>query len=969
MEFRILGPMEVEHAGRLIGVSRRRERSLLGVLLLAAGTAVSGERLAELLWDDQPPDSARATLRTHLSRLRALLAGADGDGVSLVHTKGGYLAHVDTDAVDALRFRDLLDRARTTVQPAGRARLLREALGLWRGPLLADAASPRLRERLGAWWSEARLAALDDAIEAELACGRHRDVIGELNTLCQEHPHRERFVGLLMVALCRAGRQADALAAFRQADHRLRTELGIEPGPDLRELHRRVLAADSNLLVRRPPAIADGPVGDAAPVAVGSVPRQRVPDTNPAIEVAPPIPQGGSTGPVVIPRQLPPAPRWFTGRAKELAALSSSMDAGTGVGETVVISAIGGVSGVGKTSLALHWAHRNAARFPDGHLFVNLRGFDPSGTPMSVSTAVGCLLQGLGVSAGTIPPDLDARLGLYRSVVAGRRMLILLDNAANTAQVSPLLPGSPQCTVLITSRDRLAGLVSTRGAQALGVDMLPDADARALLAERLGEDRLAAEPDAVADLVACCAGLPLALSVVAGQAQEQPDFPLSAVAASLRDASGRLSALDDDATASVRTCLSWSYSALSGTQARVFCLLGLAPGPDISLAAAANLTGLDFTQARAALRGLVRVSLLHQPAPDRYRLHDLVRLYATEQAAHELDAESRRDALLRLVDFYTHSAHHGERLLDPSRPLITLNEPSPDVRPLAHRDRAAALTWFTVEHECLLATQQLTLAERWHTRSWLLAWTLGTFHWRQGYLRDNTATWQAALASAQHLGEPAYITQAHRRLGLAHARDGDHDEAIDELRQAMECAARAGDVTEQAENHVSLAWVWAGQGDDAQALRHAERALDLWRSADVPVSAAYALSLVGWYHARLGQYTRATDCCEAALVALRHHDDREGQADTLDSLGYVALRTGRPAEAVRHFRQALELLQDLGHAYAEASTRAELGDAHHALGQDAQARRAWQSALTLYLSQHRQSDASRIERQLADQCE
>lgn len=928
MRFRVLGSIDAEVNGQAVDLGPRRQQCVLVALLADVNNIVSADELADRVWGEAPPRRARDTLYAYLSRLRRVLAVTKQ--AHLLHRSNGYQLVVDEGDIDLYRFRQLIDQGRSAGTDEQAVAAFAEGLALWRGDAFHGLDTPWISGLRGEL-DRQRLHAELDHTDRRLRLGQDAELIAELSARTAAHPLDERLAGQLLLALARSGQPAAALDRYERIRSRLAEELGTDPSPELRGLHQQILTSD------------------------------------PAILAAPRVIRDRRPVPSVVPRQLPPAPRLFAGRAVELAALSAVSAARVDTGQALAISVVGGAGGVGKTWLALHWAHRNLDRFPDGQLFVNLRGFDPSGVRMSTPAALRCLLDGLGVDMTDIPADFEAQVGLYRSLVAGRRMLILIDNVGDAAQVDPLLPGSASCTVLITSRDRLTGLVSAHGAQPLLVDMLPDSDARALLALRLGDARLAAEPESVADLLACCAGLPLALSIVAGRAQELSEFPLSTVAADLHDAASRLAALDDDPTTGVRACLSWSYSALSPAQARVFGLLGLAPGPDISLPAAANLAGLDLNEARIVLRGLVRVSLLQQHAPDRYRMHDLVRLYASEQASRSVRLRYRRAALLRLMDFYTHTAHRGERLLDPSRPLISLNQPHAGVHPLDHGDRAATLAWFEAEHACLLAALELAVTEGWDACGWRLAWAMGTFHWRRGHQDDNIATWRVALVAAQRLGEPTYQAQAHRRLGLAFARAGDQAEAAGHLGRALDLSERVGDVIGQAHTHESIAWVHEGQGEDEQALRHAARSLELLRTADCPVWEAYARSLVGWYHARLGRYDQAAGYCATALSVQRGSDDREGQADTLDSLGYIAHRVGRYALAIDYYTQARDLAKDLGHAYAEAHRQAALGDVHNALGQPDDARQAWQAALDLYADLRRGTEFHRVQQRLATQ--
>ncbi|MEV8444207.1 tetratricopeptide repeat protein, partial [Actinosynnema sp. NPDC051121] len=657
--------------------------------------------------------------------------------------------------------------------------------------------------------------------------------------------------------------------------------------------------------------------------------------------------------------QLPAVPAAFVGRRAELARLDAALDGGP----AVAITAIAGAGGIGKTALALHWAHRTADRFPDGQLFADLRGFSPDGEPMDPAVAVRGFLDALGVEPARIPTDPHAQAGLFRSLVAGRRVLLVLDNAADTAQVTPLLPGSPTCAVVVTSRHQLPGLVTGHAAHHVRLDVLSGQEARALLTERLGA-RVAAEPRAVAELIASCGGFPLALGIVAGHAQTRPHVPLAALAAELRDLG--LGALDaDEPAASLPAVLSWSRDALTARQATAFALLGVAPGADIGLTAAASLTGLPLDETRAVLRGLEQASLITQEPHGRYRAHDLIRAYAAG-TARDLPADVRDAALRRVLDCYTHTAHAAARLLNPQRRPLGLEPPEPGARTHPLPDAAAALAWLDAEHPNLLAAQQAAAAHHRHHAVWQLAWALITFQARRAHLRDRLAVWRAALDAAGHLPDPAARIRAHRFLGVANVDLGRHDEAAEHLHQALDLAERHRDATEQALTHQTLARACERRGDDRSALLHATRALGFFRQLDQPVWVASALNDVGWCAARLGEYDTARSHCQDALALQRAQDNPRGVADTLDSLGYIAHRTGEHHQAVRHYRQALALYRELGNINTTATTLEKLGHPHAALGEHDAARAVWLEALDLFRAQRRAEDAERVGRRLED---
>ncbi|WP_433259900.1 BTAD domain-containing putative transcriptional regulator [Actinosynnema sp. CS-041913] len=932
----LLGEVAARVHGQRVSLGPAKQRCVLAALAVDLNRTVSVERLASRVWGVDPPLRVRATLSSYVSRLRQV-----GEGVRLVLRAGGYVLVADEDAVDLHLFRRLCVQARAAGGDERAAALLTEALGLWRGEPLGGldgewAAGERDRLR------QERLVAECDLTDVLLRLGQEEGLVAALSARVAEHPLDERVAAQHMVALYRAGRAADALEHYRRLRAKLVAELGTDPGAGLRDLHSRILNGD--------PALA--------------------------------APAKARLG--VVPRQLPAAPAPFVGRHDELDRLDAALERSGG---TVVISAIAGAGGIGKTWLALHWAHRHAGRFPDGQLFVDLRGFSPDGTPITSASALRGFLDALGADAGKLPVDTHAQAAMFRSLVAGKRMLIVLDNAADTAQVADLLPGTSACTVLVTSRNRLTGLITGHSAHHLPLDMLTDDEARALLADRLGAARVDAEPTAVAELITLCGGFPLALSIVAGQASG--GLPLAALAADLREFG--LGALDDgEPESSLPAVFSWSHRALTDDQARLFALMGTAPGPDISLPAAASLAGLPPARTRTLLRELEQASLVTQEASGRYRMHDLIRQFAAERAASpdgdgaleaeraagldvdaglgaeraaSLDADG---ALRRLVDFFLRTAHAGNLLLHPYVTPIELDPPEPGSRPHPLADDAAALAWFDAEHACLLATVEAALAHGLHRAVWQLAWAMNTYHFRQGNRHDQLALWRHGLASAERLADPAARILAHRMLGRACADVDQADEAMRHLYQALALAEETSARADQAHTHHALTWSWVQSGDDERALEHATRALEIHRTLGNPAWEADALNAVGWCAARLGRHDFAREHCRAALELQRRHEDRDGEADTLDSLGFIDHQTGNHEDAVRHYEAAVALYRELDNTYQAVNTLDRLAESLLAVGRPDQARTAWREAESLYREQQRAEEADQVRQRLEE---
>ncbi len=654
-----------------------------------------------------------------------------------------------------------------------------------------------------------------------------------------------------------------------------------------------------------------------------------------------------------VPALLPADVRGFAGRDAQLAALDSILVNAGEEPTAVVISAVSGTAGVGKTALAVHWAHQVRQRFPDGQLYVNLRGFHPTGSVMDPAEAIRGFLDALSVAPQRIPADLDAQAALYRTVLADKRILILLDNARDAEQARPLLPATGGCLAVLTSRHQLTGLVAAVGAYPLTLDLLTDDEARQLLTRRLGPDRVAAEPAAVDEIIVACARLPLALAIVAARAAAQSHLPLTALAEQLRTIQGRLDVLSTgDPGTDVRAVFSWSYRQLDPAAAGMFRLLGLHPGPDISLPAAASLTGLPPPQARLLLTELTRAHLLTEPTSGRYALHDLLRAYATEQAHTDAPGPDRHAATHRLLDHYLHTAYAADRLLNSHRDPITLTAPSPGVTPELVTDHCQALAWLTTEHRVLLAVLTHAAAGGFDTHAWQLAWTLVTFLDRRGHWHDALATKETALAAARRSADRPAQALAHRLLGQTHTRLGKYDDAHIHLRHALTLYGRLADRTGEARSHLDLGLMRGRQGRYRQAITHAEQAHALFRAAGHRVGQANAHNAIGWYHAQLGDHQQALTYCQQALTLQQDLGNRHGEASTWDSLGYAHHQLGHHTEAVTCYQHALDLFRDLGNRYHEATTLTRLGDPHHAAGDTHAARTAWQHALDILTELH-----------------
>jgi len=922
---------------------------------MRANRVISRGELVDAVWGQDPPASAEGGIYTYVAGLRRVIEpnrSLRGPGRVLVSSGAGYVLHLVPGQPDAVAFEQDLGRARQLRKAgdvAGAVVALNSALSLWRGIAFAGVPGPFAeteRVRLG----ELRSTAAEERADVLLSLGRHEEVVPDLTAMVADHPLRERMRGLLMIALYRCGRQAEALHVFAEGRRVLAEELGIDPGGDLSRVHQQVLTMDPALSI---------PNGLAIRGASGSAPSDEDAGTGLA-------PDGGQRRPrpedmiTPVPAQLPLDVPGFSGRREELSILRAMLPAksaapgetatleGAESGQTVPIVVISGAAGTGKTALAIRFGHQVARRFPGGQLYVNLRGLDPSTPPMEPPEALRFFLDALGVPPHRIPPDTEARSALFRSLLDHRQMLIVLDNARNVAQVRPLLPGAPGSLVVVTSRNELTGLVAAEGAVPLTLDVLGDAEAYEMLARRLGQDRVAAEPAAAEEIITACARLPLALGIAVGRASGRLKRPLTELAAELHDARGRLDALEaDDAMTNVRAVLSWSYDQLSETAARMFRLLGVHPGPDISLSAAASLAGMPRAEAGAALHELTRTHMVAEYLPARFTFHNLLRAYAADQAERHDPELERRAATHRVLDHYLHTAMAASNRFSPFRSPLQLAGPQPGVLPADVTDKEQAMAWFDAEVPVLLALIAYADANEFDSHAWQIPWTLGPFFNRRGRWQDYTATQQTALAAASRLGDTLALAHTHHLLGHVQSQTGAYADADPNFRRALDLFRELGDRANEAVVLNGLAGMLEKQERYPEALAVALDALRMLKAVGHWWTQATLENGVGWLYAHLGQYDRALAHCQRALSLHRDSGHRGGTADTLDSIAYVYLHLGDIDQAKAHYTKAIEAYREIGAPFGEGNSLRGLGDALLAEGDRQAARAAWRESVVI----------------------
>ncbi|MEV0530957.1 BTAD domain-containing putative transcriptional regulator [Kitasatospora sp. NPDC050463] len=978
LDFGLLGPLVVRRAGAVLDPGRRRQRLLLIRLLLADGRAVAPQTLCEELWPQQPgrtPGGAMNSLHAHVSKLRAVLEPQHlrrhGTFELLVTEPLGYALRVPPESRDTVRFERSLAQALLFMDQGRPERVVEEArhaLELWRGPAFADAAHHLFATHETARLEELRQTAREIRTTALLMQGRITEALDAAQELTTEHPLRETGWALLLRALYLAGRHPEALQRYTELRRLLAEELGLEPGPSLRALHQGILHHDL------PPLQSAGALNGFGAASVpgrateqGCDPigpaRSGGPDegeaaapAGPAADAAdrsdphraPAVEEETTPSPLARPAQLPGSLPVFAGRAAEGAWLSAVSGAPDRPGPTTAsVVVISGTPGVGKTTFAVHHAHRIAPSFPDGQLFVNLCGFHPHAPAMDPGAVLHGFLTALGVPAQRIPEDTPGRSTLFRSLLADRRILLVLDNARDEQQVRPLLPAGAGCLTLITSRNQLPGLITSDGAKPLTLPLPSPTEARQALERRLGSERLAAEPTATTEIIRLCGRLPLAMAVVAARAELDPSFPLQALVDDLRQTHGDLDAFTGfDSSTDVRTVFSWSYRSLDEHAARLFRFLALHPGPHITAPAAAGLVGLPLAQTRRALAALTSSCLVEQPLPGRYSLHDLLRSYGGELARIHDTARERHHATLRVLDHYMFTAYEANQLLKQDTTAeLDLGAPHPGVAPEKFTDAKQATRWFTAEHRVLTGLLHSAVNQELDHHTTGLAWSLKEHLQRQEFWPEAIAALTPALDVARRQGNRLEEGRCLRHLGSIHGYLGHEEEAVQHLRRATTIFEQLGATGEQARAHYVMACALFLSGRIQEAVTFSERGLELSRETGEELWLAECLLELAWFQANLGQLEKSLQYSEEGIALFQRLDAPWQLAQGWDIVGHTLRALGRYEESVATYQRATRAFEELGDHRNAIGTLMRLGDTRLAQGDRQGARADWLTAL------------------------
>jgi DNA-binding SARP family transcriptional activator/tetratricopeptide (TPR) repeat protein len=916
----VLGLVRAWVGTREVALGSPLQRAVFAVLASRSGRTVSRGELIDAMWGADAPPSAENGVHTYVKGLRQVLEPtrpSRAPSQILRSTSAGYVLKLEPDGLDATVFDQCLSQARhlrAAGDLPGMVRSSDTALALWQGTPLPGIPGP-FAEIERARLSELHLSAIEERAEALLDLGRQGEVAAELPTVINEHPFRERLCALLMTALYRGGRPADALAVFHDARQRLADELGIEPSRDLQRLHRQVLSAD--------PALDPPPAAGAA---------QERPSR------------------VLRPAELPHDVAGFTNRIAELARLRDLLAADDHSTERgLVISAIDGPAGVGKTAVAVHVAHQVSGSFPDGQLYLDLRGFDPREPALPPDEALGHLLRTFQIDPRQIPRDLTGRVGMYRSVLSGKRTLIILDNAATADQVRPLLPGSASCAVIVTSRNRLGSLVARDGASRVTLNALAPPEAVGVLARIVGPDRIAAEPAAAADLALQCGYLPLALRIAAERVAARPHLSLAELAGRLAVEHDRLDLLaTDEETAAVRAVLSWSYRALPPPAAHMFRLLALHPGFGISDGAAAALAATGTAEARKLMEILADAHLIAETGTDRHKFHDLVRIYARERAEEFETTEDREAAVRRLLSWYLHTADAADSVIDPRRPRVPLAAQEKAIEPLTFDGHDEALRWCDDERANLVAATRLAAAIGDLSTAWQLPMALVGFFFLRSLWGDWVATNQVGLRSAQALGDEWGEAAILTSLGIAYYGLRQFSDAIDCLQRVLPYWQAVGFPQAQGVTLDPLGAAYRDTGRFEEGLGCLQSALVIWRDEDDKWGEAITLHNLGDTYRSLGRFDEAISHLQQSRVVRGEIGDLWGLAWTLHDLGSVYADLQRYGDAIDCYQQALTIRSQIDDRHGTARTLRRLGQIHRRTGHPEMASGLWQQAQTIF---------------------
>ncbi|MFJ1766733.1 BTAD domain-containing putative transcriptional regulator [Amycolatopsis sp. NPDC088138] len=920
LDFRLLGPAEVTADGRPVPLGGSRPLIVLAGLLLRANRVVPVDELGRWLWNDDRRRS-KGALQTYVLRLRRAL----GDQVAIRTESGGYRIEVADDLLDLSRFRAhaargqaALDRGESRQAAASFA----DALAQWRGPALLNVESDALHRDEAGQLAEERLRVRELWADALLEVGEYSTVVPELTRLTRENPLRERLCEQLMVALYRSGRQAEALEVYRRISGVLAEELGLDPGPSLQRTRQAILTGADD--------------GEPARYRLGAEPQ--------------------------VPHQLPADLRTFSGRENDLKALHALLPEASDADASTPIASVEGMGGIGKTTLAVRFAHEIADRFPGGQIHLNLRGYGP-GEPVEPAAALEAVLTALGVPCEQLPADLDGRAASWRTHTAGRRLLVVLDNANRTEQVRPLLPG-PGNLVVITSRWQLRGLVATHGARRVALEELGDEDAVELLASTIGVERVARDPAATQRFVRYCGGLPLAIRILAVRAAQFPELPLDEFVDTLESEHDLLGSFDlaDGEGTNIRSVFSYSYQALEPAAARLLRLLGLSTGVDFTAPAAAAVAGLDLTRTRPLLATLEAAHLLAQPRPGRYQFHDLIRAYAGEVAEQVDSAEERDAALDRLLGWYLASALNASRRMRPER-YYRLLEPADVEGELTFAEYHDALDWFDEEAGNLIAAVHLARRRR-DDVCWKLAWLMQSYFAPRSQLDDWRSVFGVALEAARDSGHRPGEAGILSGLGVIHGVLRQYAESRRYLEEVLAIQRDLGAREGEARAQYNLALAAHNLDDYAWAYEHGTQALAIVRELGMGAFEASVLRALGDICTSMGDHEQALELADAALAILGPDGESVDTRFTQHTRGLALIGLGRLDEGIACIRDSVEMFFAMGEQYEAADVLAQLGTIHLRHGDAAPARECWVRSVRL-LTELGHPDADDVRAKLA----